>query len=240
MSIISAKDVSFGYDGENVLDNISFEINKGDYIGIIGSNGAGKSTLVKLILGEIKPISGEINLFNKNINRFHNWNKISYIPQNAGQISKDFPATVFETVMSSMYSKIGAFKLPRKAHKKKVHEALKLVGMDEYSKRLIGKLSGGQQQRVIIASALVTEPEIIFLDEPSNGIDSASAGILYDLLAKLNKEKKLTVVMITHDITGISNSAGRIFFLENNTLCEISAEQSCLHEHTHLINREVK
>ena len=105
--------------------------------------------------------------------------------------------------------------------------------MSEYKNRLIGKLSGGQQQRVMLAKMLVSEPEIIFLDEPQSGIDKATEKVLYDLLEMLNKKKKLTILMITHDITGISKSVNRVFFLENSQLKEIPVEETCLYEHTH-------
>ena len=224
MKLISVKNVSFSYENDEVLNNINCEIESGDYIGIIGGNGTGKSTLIKLLLGELKATSGEIAL---------RTNKIGYIPQNAGQISKDFPATVFEVVSAGLYKKIGLFRFMNKEHKKSIDKALEIVGMSEYKNRLIGKLSGGQQQRVVLAKMLVSDPEIIFLDEPSNGIDKKSEKMLYKLLEKLNKEKNITILMITHDITGISKSVNRVFFLEDTQLKEISVSDTCLHEHTH-------
>lgn len=243
MSIISANNISFGYENEYVLKDVSFEINKGDYVGVIGGNGTGKSTLIKLILGELKAEQGEIKLFDTEISRFKKWSKVGYIPQNAGQISKDFPATAEEIVGAALYSEIGLFRFINKEQKRKVRAALDLVGMGEYSKRLIGNLSGGQQQRVMIASALAANPEIIFLDEPSNGIDSATERILYDLLARLNKEKNLTVVMITHDVTGIANEASRILLLSDSGLSEIPPSdcgEECLHHHHHTQKRSNK
>lgn len=224
MSIISAKDVHFAYESEEVLKDINCEINSGDYIGIIGGNGVGKSTLIKLLLGELKATKGTIEKKYKNV---------GYIPQNAGQIAKDFPATVSEVVSTGLYKQVGLFRFLSKEHKKKITNALNTVGMSEYKNRLIGKLSGGQQQRVMLAKMLVSEPEIIFLDEPQSGIDKATEKVLYDLLEMLNKEKKLTILMITHDITGISKSVNRVFFLENSQLKEIPVEETCLYEHTH-------
>ena len=224
MSIISAKSVDFAYDNEVILKNINCEINSGDYIGVIGGNGVGKSTLIKLFLGELKPTSGSIETDYKNI---------GYIPQNAGQIAKDFPATVKEIVSSGLYRKIGMFKFMSREDKKKIDEVLNIVGMSDYKNRLIGKLSGGQQQRVMLAKMLISEPEIIFLDEPQSGIDKASEKMLYDLLKRQNREKGLTIIMITHDITGIEKSVNRVFFLENSHLNEIPVEDTCLHSHTH-------
>lgn len=224
MSIISAKSVDFAYEDEVILKNINCEINAGDYIGIIGGNGVGKSTLIKLFLGELKATSGSIKT---------NYKNIGYIPQNAGQISKDFPATVKEIVASGLYRKIGLFRFLSKDDKKKIDEVLDIVGMSDYKNRLIGKLSGGQQQRVALAKMLISEPEIIFLDEPQSGIDKATEKMLYDLLKRQNQEKNLTILMITHDITGIEKSVNRVFFLENTHLTEIPKEETCLHSHTH-------
>lgn len=224
MSIISAKSVDFAYEDEVILKDVNCEINSGDYIGIIGGNGVGKSTLIKLFLGELKPTSGEIKTDYKNI---------GYIPQNAGQIAKDFPATVSEIVATGLYRKIGMFKFLTKSDKEKINEVLSLVGMADFKNRLIGKLSGGQQQRVALAKMLISEPEIIFLDEPQSGIDKATEKLLYDLLKRQNEEKHLTILMITHDITGIEKSVNRVFFLENTHLTEIPKEDTCLHTHSH-------
>lgn len=243
MSIVSAKNISFGYDNEYVIRNASFDINKGDYIGIIGGNGTGKSTLIKLILGELKPEIGEVTIFGEEAGHFKSKSRIAYIPQNAGQISKDFPATVEEIVSAALYSEIGRFKFINKEQKKRVSAALSLVGMEDKSKKLIGNLSGGQQQRAMIAAALVSEPEIIFLDEPSNGIDSETERLLYSLLARLNREKSLTVVMITHDITGIANEASRILLLSDSGITEIppsDCNEECLHHHHHTQKRTNK
>ena len=229
MSIIELNNVSFSYENEAVLKNANCKIEEGDYIGIIGGNGAGKSTLIKLILGELKADGG---------NTVRNYKTVGYIPQNAGQISKDFPATVEEVVSMGLYKQIGFFKFLNKEHKKQIDNVLNLVGMKEYKKRLIGKLSGGQQQRVMLAKMLISKPQVIFLDEPQGGIDNKSEALLYSLLEKLNKEKNLTILMITHDITGISQSVNRVFFLENNELKEISVEETCLHTHTHLHHKE--
>lgn len=224
MSIISTRSLDFAYEDEVILKDINCRINKGDYIGIIGGNGVGKSTLIKLFLGELKATSGEIKTDYKNI---------GYIPQNAGQISKDFPATVKEIVATGLYRKIGKFKFLNKDDKKKIDEVLETVGMADYKNRLIGKLSGGQQQRVALAKMLISEPEIIFLDEPQSGIDKATEKMLYDLLKRQNREKNMTILMITHDITGIEKSVNRVFFLENTHLTEIPVEETCLHLHTH-------
>ena len=133
----------------------------------------------------------------------NNLDKIGYVSQISMSTGASFPATVEEIVMANLYSKIGFMKFPKKEHKEKVKEALKIVNMEDYSKRLIGNLSGGQQQRVMIARALVSDPKILILDEPTTGIDAASEEQLYNLLEKLNKESKITIIIVSHDFAKI-------------------------------------
>lgn len=218
--LIEIKNLNFGYNEKLVLKNISFSVNKGDFLGIIGTNGSGKSTLIKLMLKILTPLNGDIFLLDENINSFKNWNKIGYVSQKANSFNGSFPATVEEVVQANLFSNIGLFKLPKKQHKEKVYHALEKVGMQDYGKRLIGDLSGGQQQRVFIARVLVSEPVILFLDEPTVGIDAKSEDAVYCLLARLNKELGLTVVMVTHDIGAITVHANRLICLGENGLFE--------------------
>lgn len=216
--IIEVNKLNFGYGERLVLKDISFTVDKGDFLGIIGANGSGKSTIVKLLLNLDTPLSGEIKLFGQNINSLKRWDRIGYISQKANSINNSFPATVEEIVAANLFSKIGLFKFPKKHHKEQVHHALELVGMQNYSKRLIGNLSGGQQQRVFIARVLVSQPEIMFLDEPTVGVDAKSEEAVYCLLARLNKELALTVVMVTHDISAITLHANKLICLGENGL----------------------
>lgn len=215
-NIISIENVSFAYNKQNVLDDIILSIDEGDFVGIIGCNGSGKSTLMKLLIGQLSPSSGKIKLFNEELSKSNKLNKIGYVPQISLSSGISFPATVEEIVMANLYSKIGFMKFPKKEHKEKVKDALKKVNMEEYSKRLIGNLSGGQQQRVMIAKALVSDPKIIILDEPTTGIDASSEEQLYYLLNKLNKESKITIIIVSHDFAKISNYTNKIFVVENN------------------------
>ncbi|NLM13663.1 MAG: ABC transporter ATP-binding protein [Epulopiscium sp.] len=208
--ILEIKNLSFGYDNKLILDNINFEINKGDYIGIVGPNGSGKSTLLKIILGLLKPTKGSIELFGQPVDSFKDWGKIGYVAQKAASFNTSFPATVEEVVAANLYPQLGLFKRIKKHHMERVYEVLELVGMKEYSKRLIGNLSGGQQQRVFIARTLVSSPQIIFLDEPTVGIDIQSQDSFYELLKNLNKNMHITIVMISHDIGVITEKANRV------------------------------
>jgi len=215
-NIISIENVSFAYNKENVLQDIILSIDEGDFVGIIGCNGSGKSTLMKLLIGQLNPSKGKIKLFSEDLDKSNNLNKIGYVPQISLSSGANFPATVEEIVMANLYSKVGFMKFPKKEHKQKVKEALKIVNMQDYSKRLIGNLSGGQQQRVMIAKALVSDPKIIILDEPTTGIDAASEEQLYTLLERLNKESKITIVIVSHDFAKISKYTNKIFVVENN------------------------
>ncbi|MDA8226597.1 MAG: metal ABC transporter ATP-binding protein [Desulfitobacterium hafniense] len=216
--IIEVNNLNFGYNDSLILKDISFSVDKGDFLGLIGANGSGKSTLVKLLLKILTPLSGEIMLLGENISRFKQWDKIGYVSQKANSFNSSFPATVEEIVTANLFSKIGLFKLPKKHHKEQVYHALELVGMQDYGKKLIGNLSGGQQQRVFIARVLVSEPEIMFLDEPTVGIDAKSEEAVYCLLARLNQELGLTIIMVTHDISAITIHANKLICLGENGL----------------------
>lgn len=223
-NIISIENVSFAYNNEKVLQDIILSIDEGDFVGIIGCNGSGKSTLMKLLIGQLSPSKGKIKFFNEDLDKSNNLNKIGYVPQISLSSGANFPATVKEIVMANLYSKIGFMKFPKKEHKQKVKEALKIVNMEDYSKRLIGNLSGGQQQRVMIAKALVSDPKIIILDEPTTGIDAASEEQLYTLLERLNKESKITIIIVSHDFAKISKYTNKIFVVENNKVSLMNKE----------------
>jgi zinc transport system ATP-binding protein len=208
--VIQIKNVSFGYDESLVLDNIDLDVYEGDYVGIVGPNGSAKSTLLKLMLNILKPRKGSIEIFGQDIEKFRDWGQIGYVAQKATSFNSSFPATVEEVVGANLYSRIGLFRRLNQTHKELIQDALKVVGMESYSKRLIGNLSGGQQQKVFIARALVSTPRIIFLDEPTVGIDLKSQGEFYQLLEKLNKEMGITIVMISHDIGMITEKVSRV------------------------------
>lgn len=200
------------------MDSVSFAVEKGDFIGIIGPNGSGKSTLIKLLLNILKPGEGEIKIFGEDIRKFSEWHRTGYIPQKANSFNGDFPATVEEIVGAGLAVHRGIFMRKPEDYNKRVYEALKKVGMQEYGGRLIGRLSGGQQQRVFIARVLAGDPDIMFLDEPTVGIDAKSEEALYCLLARLNEELGITIVMVTHDIGAITVHANKLICLGENGL----------------------
>ena len=234
--VIEFKNVCFGYTSEYILKNISFSVNEGDFASIIGSNGAGKSTILKLIIGEINQSKGNIKICGEDIKKFNDWHYIGYLEQNAYYKVLNFPATVYEIIMSNMFFDIGLFKFPNKNHRNKVMEALKLLGMEKYSNRMISKLSGGQIQRVFLARTLVANPKILILDEPTNGVDSETVDIIYNILSDLNKNKNISIITVTHDIQRASKISNRIFCFEEGNLMELDKEELELelsHKHKH-------
>jgi ABC-type Mn/Zn transport systems, ATPase component len=199
MKAIEVSNLNFSYGNNKIISNLSFEIEEGDFVCIIGLNGAGKSTLLKLMLNILLPDSGTININKKNSA------DISYVAQNAVHFNPNFPATVKEIVGLGINS-TNIFA----NNNKKILDALEKVGMSDYLNRKIGKLSGGQQQRIILAKALVNNPKYIFLDEPTTGIDNEAVQSICCLLGELNKKYKITIVMVTHDIFSIMNHATKI------------------------------
>lgn len=200
-SIISIKNVSFSYSGGvNVLENLSFDIYRKDFIAIIGANGSGKSTLLKLILKELNPSDGEIFISNTNIKNFKEWDTIGYVPQiNAGNIP-GFPITALEIVTLNLYNKMGFFKFSRKSHIELAKRALSQVNMLDFANTPMNKMSGGQQQRIMIAKSLINNPKILIFDEPTTGIDKESKDQLFKILTHLNRIHGITILLVTHEL----------------------------------------
>jgi len=219
-NIIELQHISFSYDNhDNVLEDISFALHKGDYLGIIGPNGGGKTTLLKIMLGLLKPTSGTIKLFGHDIDKFKDWSKIGYVPQKVAYFDNNFPATVEEVVAMGRFAKRGLFHLPTRGDQKKVHDALEQVDMVQYRQKQVGDLSGGQQQRVFIARALATEPEVIFLDEPTVGVDVKTQEQFYELLKKLNKTLDLTLVLVSHELDVVAKEATEVACINCKLVC---------------------
>ncbi len=207
MEVINVENLTFEYPDTAVLKNVSFKLDKGDFLGIIGANGAGKSTLIKIILGLLSPDSGQITLFGCDFSKVRS--KIGYVAQKASSFNSDFPTTVYEVVRANLYSHKGLFKRYTKEDTKRVDEALSLVGMLEYKNKLIGSLSGGQQQRVFIARALVSEPELLLMDEPTVGIDAASVREIMNIIKTLN-QNGITIIMTNHDTPALLDAANKL------------------------------
>ena len=200
--IIHVDDLSYYYDTFLALDHISFSVEKGDFLGIIGPNGAGKTTLFQCILGMMSNFSGEISLFGSNVKQNKKTlQRIGYVPQKKS-VEQTFPATVSEIVSLGVIGK--------DIKKESVESAMEFVELGSYRNKRVGELSEGQQQRVIIAKALVKQPELLILDEPTTGIDSVAQNKFYDLLTSLNKDRGITIVWSSHDMNAVEKLASKV------------------------------
>ena len=193
MSLLSFENLSIGYENNVVLDDLSFEVEMGDYLTIIGENGAGKSTLLKTMLGLLRPIKGKITL-SEEVKK----TEIGYLPQQT-VAQKDFPASVWEVVLSGCLAKNGLRPFYSKQDKELAMSNIKKLGLLELKNRCYRELSGGQQQRVLLARALCSSNKILVLDEPVTGLDPKVTNQLYEIIQDLNKEG-ITIIMISHDL----------------------------------------
>ncbi|MCM3161804.1 metal ABC transporter ATP-binding protein [Metabacillus litoralis] len=208
--IVEIKHVDYTYERQKVLENINLTIEQGSFLGLVGPNGSGKTTLLKCLLGLLKPQQGEIKLFGQTIQKFKNWHEIGFVSQKANSFNTGFPASVFEVVSSGLTSRLGLFKFMNQQDRKRVYEAIDAVGLSEFTKRNIGELSGGQQQRAFIARAIVSDPKLLILDEPTVGVDAKTVQNFYDMLLNLNKELGITLILVTHDIGTISDKVSHV------------------------------
>lgn len=192
--------VSFAYDREPVLQDVSLTVGKGDFLGIVGPNGSGKTTLLRIILGLQQPQGGQVRLFGHDLTAFRQRWRIGYVPQKAASYNSGFPASVREAVLTGRIPQRGLFRWLTRADRRLADEALDRVGMLPYANRPIHALSGGQQQRVFIARALASQPELLILDEPTVGVDTAAQEQFYVLLRRLRQEVGMTIILVSHDI----------------------------------------
>lgn len=209
---IEIENMTFAYDKEPVLENVNLWVKKGDYLSILGPNGAAKSTLIKLMIGLLRPQKGKIKLLGEDIAKFKDWDKIGYMAQQVQDVNISFPATVEEVISSGYYEGIGKFN--KKKRREAVEDVLNKLEIEELASKLIGNLSGGQRQKVFLAKTIVKRPEIIFLDEPTSGIDINYQKEFYKLLRKLNDEG-VTIVIVTHDIMAAFREAKTIACVYN-------------------------
>ncbi len=203
MSLITCRDLKLGYDGEAVTQGLSFEVNEGDYLCIIGENGAGKSTLMKALMNLNKPMGGEI-IFGDGITR----REIGYLPQN-NEFQRDFPASVREIVISGTLGKCGMRPFYGRAERQIAEENMKKMDIWELRKKCYRELSGGQQQRVLLARALCAAGRLLLLDEPVTGLDYKVTCEFYGLLSELNRSG-VTIVMVSHDLEEAIGHANKI------------------------------
>lgn len=213
---VSVKNLTYTYKvsstsfSSKVLDNISFSVNKGDLLGVIGPNGAGKTTLFSCMLGLFKDYQGEVRIFGHDIRKNNNLilQSIGYIPQQKS-IEQGFPATVQEIVSLGLIGK-------KNGSKEKVDSALEMVDLSGQNHMRIGELSGGQQQRVLIAKALVSEPKLLILDEPTTSVDVETQNKFYTLVKNLNLKNNLSIIWASHDLDAVNKIANKVMCLNRS------------------------
>lgn len=206
MPLLEIKKLALGYDGEVILDNLSFNVNRGDYLCIVGENGSGKSTLMKTLLNLNSPIRGSIE-YSDGLHK----NEIGYLPQQT-VIQRDFPASVREIVLSGCQSRSGLRPFYNKEEKRLAAENMERLAISDLASRCYRELSGGQQQRVLLARALCATRTILLLDEPVSGLDPIVTTGMYDLIKKLNDEG-ITIIMVSHDIAAAVKYASHILHI---------------------------
>jgi len=207
-NIIELTDISFTYQQKPVFEGVSFSVQERDFVGLIGSNGAGKTTLLRIIVGLLKPSGGSVKLFGQPTERFRDWNRIGYVPQK-NAFNPLFPATVKEVVLSGLYSRNKLFRRVTKADHIKCEEALHAMNIEDLAGKRIGQLSGGQQQRAFLARALINNPALLILDEPTVGIDSETQEGFFHLIKHMHQHHNITFLMVSHDMDMIRSYLGR-------------------------------
>ena len=218
MAQLSCQDVALGYEGREIVGNLTFSVNAGDYLCIVGENGSGKSTLMKTILGLRAPMRGEIRV-GDGLKR----NEIGYLPQQTA-VQRDFPASVREIVLSGCQSRAGLRPFYNRAEKQLAAENMEKLGIAALSGRCYRDLSGGQQQRVLLARALCATRKLLLLDEPVSGLDPKVTAELYRIIADLNANDGITVIMISHDISAALRYATHILHIGDEIFFGTRAE----------------
>jgi zinc transport system ATP-binding protein len=230
MTIVTVENLSFRYNSMEVLSDVSFEVNTGDYIGLVGPNGSGKTTAIKVILGLIKQTKGLVSLFGTKANDFRDWQKIGYLPQKLTHFNPHFPATVREIVSSGLFSTKRFPKRIQRSDEALIDEAMQLTDVADIRHKLIGELSGGQQQRVLLARAIVNRPELLILDEPTTALDPEAREKFFHTLIGLNRTRNVTIILITHDIASIGKYASKLLYLDKQIIFYGSFEDFCISE----------
>jgi ABC-type Mn2+/Zn2+ transport system ATPase subunit len=211
-ALIEFRDAFLGYGPrEVVLSSVNLEITRGEFFGIVGPNGSGKTTLLRTLLGLLKPVSGLVRIGDGTELHY------GYVPQRE-TVDTLFPIPVEDIVMMGRYGRIGAVRRPSRQDRETAVQCLAHVGIADLAKRSYRDLSGGQKQRALIARALATEPDVLVLDEPTNGMDLASEHSLLDLANKLHEEDRLTVILVSHLLANVANYCPRIAIIAHGRL----------------------
>ncbi|MBO4640081.1 MAG: ABC transporter ATP-binding protein [Treponema sp.] len=218
MAQLICNNLTLGYNSNVILENVSFSVEKGDYLCIIGENGSGKTTLMKTILRLEKPLKGQISTGDGVLP-----DEIGYLPQQT-QVQRDFPASVWEIVLSGCQSRCGKRPFYTKEEKQLAKQAMKRMEIEDLAKRCYRELSGGQQQRVLLARALCAAQKMLLLDEPVSGLDPSVTQEMYELIEQLHKDG-ITIMMITHDVEAAKKYATKILKVQDKTAIFVPRDQ---------------
>jgi len=202
------QDVSFSYEQQSVISNLNFAVQERDFVGLIGSNGAGKTTLLQMIVGLLKPDQGRLSLFGEPIGQFKRWELIGYVPQK-NAFNPLFPATVREVVLSGLYGRNKLFRKVGKSDLTKAEDAMHAMRIEDLANKRIGQLSGGQQQRAFLARALINNPALLILDEPTIGIDAETQEGFFHMIKHMHQHHNITFLMVSHDMEMIRSYLGQ-------------------------------
>lgn len=208
MALITLQDVTIAFEGVPAVEHVSYQVNRGDYMVLIGENGSGKSTLMRAMLGLVHPCAGTVR-YGDGLKR----NQIGYLPQQTA-VQRDFPASVEEVVLSGCINQLGSRFFYGKNLQRKAHEKMALLDIENLSDKSYRTLSGGQQQRVLLARALCATDALLLLDEPVTGLDPGSTQELYGLIRRLNREHGVSVVMVSHDLHGSMADANKVLVVD--------------------------
>ena len=208
-AVMAFEQVTFGYTRVPVLREASMRIRSGEFVAIVGPNGAGKTTLLRLGLGLLRPSHGAVRLFGSRVERFRDWGRVGYVPQRAGAQAA-LPVSVEEVVRTGLSGHLGLLRRPTARHRERMEHVLDLMGIVGMRRQPLAELSGGQQQRTLIARALVTDPALLVLDEPTTGVDADARHILREALEHLVQTEGVAVVYISHDPEGFAGLSDRV------------------------------
>jgi zinc transport system ATP-binding protein len=214
MQIVSIENLSVKYNSTEVFGGVTLSVEAGDYVALAGPNGSGKSTLVRTMIGLIAPAAGSVKIFGLSHPAFSDWQKVGYIPQRLISFSPYFPATVKEVVALGLLSRKKFPKRLSSNDNETIDSALALMDIGALRDKKIGELSGGQQQRVIIARALINEPELLILDEPTTAVDPETREKFFGVLDVLNRNKNTTIILITHDTGSAGKYASKLLYFD--------------------------
>lgn len=217
-------DVCVRYQDAQVLDHVRLKVEHGEFVGIVGPNGAGKSTLLKAALGLVPTSCGQARVFGKPVRRFHDFQRVGYVPQHAVHVDTRFPATAYEVVLLGRVGRRGLLRRLNADDRATAQHAMEEVGVRHLADRRIGTLSGGERQRVFLAKALAAEPEMLILDEPTTGVDPRAREGFYRLLDHLNHDHAMTIILVSHDTQALSLVVHRLVAV-NHTIVFDGAPQ---------------